>query len=73
MAEHTLFVCPAGHLGDEAPDSMWEGKGDKRKPRDYVVKFYHGEAETSDEIGRYLVAHGMAYKTRLVLPNSWNR
>lgn len=69
-----MIIAPAGHLPKEfESEAWWDDTGEKRKPRSYEVKFFHGEAETTDEIGRYLVKTGQAMKNRLVLPNSWNR
>lgn len=74
VAEHTLIIAPAGHLPKEfESEAWWDDTGEKRRPQSYEIKFFFGEAETTDEIGRYLVKTGQAMKSRLVLPNSWNR
>jgi hypothetical protein len=74
VAEHTLIIAPAGHRPKEFESApWWDDSGEKRKPLQFEIKFFHGEAETTDEIGRYLIATGQAMKNRLVLPNSWNR
>ena len=72
-AEHTLFVCPAGHLPKEFDGANWyDDTGEKRMARTYEVKFHYGEASVPDPLGKYLVATGQALKNRLVIANSWN-
>lgn len=74
VESHTLIIAPAGHLPHEfESDSWWDRSGERPKPLQFEVQFIHGEAEVTDEIGRYLVATGQAMKSRLILPNSWNR
>ena len=73
VAEHTYICCPGDHLsGEECPDSFWEGKGEKRTPKTFHVLFRYGKAEVEDALGRYMLATGLAQKTRLVIPNSWD-
>lgn len=74
VPEHTIIVCPAGHHpGQFQGKDWWEENGDRKLPVQFQIKFIHGEAEVSDEVGRYLTEHGLAQKSRLVLPNSWGR
>lgn len=74
VAEHTVIVAPAGHLPKEFPgEAWWDDTGEKRKPMQYNVVFAYGEAEVPDDLGKYMVATGLAKKSRLVLPNNWSR
>jgi hypothetical protein len=79
VAEHTLICSPAGHRPREFPigngddDDWWDHSGDKPHPRQFEVKFFHGTAEVPDPLGRYLIATGLAEKSRLILPNAWDR
>lgn len=71
---HTLICAPAGHLpNDFAGKDWWDLSGERPRPLQKEVVFHYGEAEVTDEIGKYLVSTGQAQKTRLILPNSWNR
>ena len=73
MADHTFIVCPGGHLSEEeCPDSFWEGKGEKRSPKTFHVKFVFGKAEVNDELGKYMISSGLASKSKLVMPNQWD-
>lgn len=74
VAEHTLICAPAGHLPKEFQGpGWWDDSGEKKRPLQFEVKFFYGEAEVADDLGRYLVETGQAQKSRLVLPNSWSR
>lgn len=74
VAEHTLIIAPAGHLPGEFQGKDWvDASGERPRPLQMEVKFHYGEAQVTDEIGKYLVSTGQAMKTRLVLPNNWNR
>lgn len=84
VAQHTLICAPAGHLpkdfetvnkeGKREPNSdWWDMTGDKPRPRQFEVLFVYGEAEVPDALGRYLVETGQAQRTRLIVPNAWNR
>jgi hypothetical protein len=71
---HTLIIAPAGHLPNqfEGP-TWWDNSREPPRPVQFEIVFHHGEAEVEDPIGKYLIATGMAQKSRLVLTNSWNR
>lgn len=74
VADHTVIVAPAGHLPKEfEAASWWDDTGEKRKPLQFNVVFHYGEAEVPDDLGRYMVAAGLAMKHRLVIANSWSR
>ena len=74
VAEHTLICAPAGHRPKEFEgNDWWDTSGDKKKPLEFKVKFFFGQAEVDDSLGKYLVGTGQAMKSRLVLPNAWNQ
>lgn len=74
VAEHTIIVAPAGHLPKaECLSEWWDASGERVVPAQFPVKFHYGEAEVDDQIGRYMVTTGQAMKSRLVLPNAWDR
>lgn len=63
---HTVHIAPAAHVKkDQCPESWFKPDG---MPENFTVAFVHGVAEVTDEIGRYLVAHKMAGKSRLIIP-----
>jgi hypothetical protein len=58
---HTLIVCPAKHLPSHCPeDFWWDNTGETKRALEFQVTFHYGEAEVEDQLGRYLVATGMA-------------
>lgn len=61
---HRLFVAP----GKTHPDvSNWkDGEG---RPIMMVVVFEFGTATVTRQLGRYLIAEGLARRSRLFLPN----
>lgn len=84
--EHTVFICPAVDVKRDFITDAKGKKTDKRadppadwmeevdgqmKPRQIPVVFRFGQAEVDDQIGRYMLARGLAMPTRLVVPNSW--
>jgi hypothetical protein len=63
----TLHIAPAAHVGDQAaPPVDW--LNDDGSARNFTITFVNGEAEVTDEIGRYLLAYKMARRSRLILP-----
>jgi len=66
---HLLYVCPAGHLPKDCPDSnWWDLTQEKPKPRDFVVEFFNGEAEVPDPLGKCMIDNKMALKSRFDAP-----
>lgn len=63
----TLHINPAAHIGEKAacPEEWFNEAGE---PLNFNITFQDGVAEVTDPIGRYLVAHRLARKTRLILP-----
>ncbi|WP_188516967.1 hypothetical protein [Alsobacter metallidurans] len=43
---------------------------DANEPVQFTVDFIVGEAEVEDELGRYMVAHKLAKRTKLLLPST---
>ena len=71
----TMFVTP----GKDHPEtSNWMQQsvdGENRPvsiPTQYAVKFNNGEAEVDDQLGKYMIAKGLAtpWKQRIILPAS---
>ena len=79
VAEHTIFVAPGAHLHGRADlpadwfDTTQKDAGGEPLPKTFPVKFFHGQAEVPDNIGKYMITHGLAEKSRLILPNAWDR
>ena len=64
---HVMSVAPAAHMEGQGEMPL-EWVGPDNKPLTITVEFIHGEANVPDNLGRYLVKHGLAKKTRLILP-----
>jgi hypothetical protein len=74
VAEHTIIVAPAGHLPKgECLSEWWDTTGERPKPFEYKVQFFFGQAEVDDQLGKYMIAAGLASSTRLIVPNAWDR
>ncbi len=58
----TVFVSPGFHH-PETLEWMLDGK-----PRMFTVKFTAGEARVDSQLGRYMIEHGLAKKSPLILP-----
>jgi hypothetical protein len=64
-----VCICPARHL---------EGKGempadwvsDKNEPIEFNVEFVYGKAEVSDSIGKYMIKHQLAARSKLIIPDA---
>lgn len=58
---HEMFVTPFDSDSAEFKDSQG-------KLRTYVVVFDYGRAEVPDNLGRWMVDHGLAKSSRIILP-----
>ena len=67
QSNYFLSICPGEHLGAEAAETS-EWFDEKNQPLQFHVEFKHGIADVPENIGRYLVKHGLASKSRFVLP-----
>ena len=67
QSNYFLSICPGEHLGAEAAETS-DWFNDKNQPLQFHIEFKHGIADVPDSIGKYLVAHGLAAKSRLKLP-----
>jgi len=65
--EHTIYVCPAGHLENTEMPSEWVTE--KNEPITMPVVFKYGAAEVPSNLGAYLIKYGLAAKTRLIIPD----
>jgi hypothetical protein len=62
-----MCIAPAAHLAGQEVPSDWVN--DKNEPIEINVEFIYGVAEVSDSIGKYLVKHQMASRTKLIIPD----
>jgi hypothetical protein len=75
IKSHVITICPAAHwAGKACPSSWYDMSGEKAKPKEFLVEFVHGRAETDDELGNYFVESGLALRDqpRMVLPPGWH-
>ena len=63
---YIISICPAKHLEGQEVPSDWVD--DKNVPLEFNVEFVYGAAEVSDSIGKYLIKHQMAKRSKLILP-----
>ncbi|MGZ3307268.1 MAG: hypothetical protein ACXU85_01785 [Xanthobacteraceae bacterium] len=63
---HWLMVQPARQSHDKSSDFFDE----KGEPILFNIEFVHGRASVADNLGRWLVDHGYAQDTALILPAS---
>ena len=61
---HTVSVAPAAI---DATARVPEWQDEEGNPTSQTVTFRYGTAEVPDSLGRFLVAHGFAKKTRPLL------
>ena len=62
-----MSICPARHLeGQGEVPSDWVDE--KNNPIEFNVEFVYGAAEVSDSIGKYLIKHQLAKRSKLILP-----
>ena len=67
MATYTVHVSPAGDTGFVKDSEMCEGwKLPDGTAKQFPIDFAFGAAEVDDSLGRYMVARGIAHKTRLL-------
>jgi hypothetical protein len=61
---HHVMVQPARESHDKSSDWLDE----QGQPRMFNIEFLHGRASVPDNLGRWLVDHGYAQETALILP-----
>lgn len=67
QARYIVTVSPAGDTEFVAPaDVLKEWALADGRPKQIEVAFEFGAAKVSDELGRYMVARGIAHRTRLL-------
>jgi hypothetical protein len=65
--QRRLYVKPGQNPESDPAD--WYADEAKKEPIQFQVVFdASGRAEVSDTVGRYLCAHGLAKKSRLIIP-----
>ena len=63
----SLLVCPAADIvGEECPADWLDEQG---KPLNIEVEFCYGRAEVPSNLGRYLISHGLAARSSLIIPD----
>lgn len=62
-----LFVAPAADVAAEDCPSEW--KTADGKPLNIEVEFKFGCAEVPSNLGKYLIAQGLAHKSALIVAN----
>lgn len=67
-ANHSIFVTPAADERGNPLDGASQFKSADGVPLQYNVRFKNGRAEVDATLGQWLIAHGYARRTRLVLP-----
>jgi hypothetical protein len=66
---YIVSICPARHLeGQGEMPSDWVN--DKNEPIEFNIEFVYGAAEVPDNIGKYMVKHQLAKKTKLIIPDA---
>lgn len=66
QASFIMSVSPARHLeGQGEMPSEWVNE--KNEPIDFNVEFEFGKAEVPDNLGKYLLKHGFAKMSRLIM------
>jgi hypothetical protein len=67
QAAFIMSICPARHLeGQGEMPSEWVDE--QNKPIEFNVEFNHGRADVPENIGKYLIKHQLAKKSRLIIP-----
>jgi hypothetical protein len=64
IGRHHLMVQPARQSNDKSADFL-DAQGE---PKLFNVEFVHGKAEVPDNLGRWMIDHGYAQATALILP-----
>lgn len=59
---HRMFLCPG------ADSDSVEFRDESGKPRQYEVVFSNGRAEVPDNLGRWMIDHGHAKSSSLIIP-----
>lgn len=62
-----MCINPAAHLAGQEVPSDWVD--DKNVPIEFNIEFTYGEANVPDSVGKYLVKHGMASRSKLIIPD----
>ena len=75
VPELTIFVAPAAMVPEvEATnDDWWQKIGNDKRPKEFAVKFFSGQAEVDDELGNFMLKHKLAHKSKLIIPAPWER
>lgn len=69
----SVFVTPAADARGQPLDGVSQFKTDDGTPIQYHVRFREGRAEVDATLGTWLIRHGYANRTRLILPANLQR
>lgn len=65
LTRHTVYVTPAATPGVDATDF----RDKDGKPRTFAVVFEDGRARVPDNLGQYMIDHGLARYAPVLLPS----
>ena len=65
QASYQVHICPGRHL--EGQELASEFVNHKNEPVEITVDFKFGVAEVSDAVGKYMLKHGFAAKSKLII------
>jgi hypothetical protein len=66
---HTVICTPARDARGQALDGAEQWKDPNGEPIQYAVRFVDGVASVDAQLGRWLIEHGQASRTRLIIPD----
>ncbi len=67
-ASHSIFVTPAADERGQPLDGVSQFKSEDGVPLQFNIRFKDGRAEVDATLGQWLIKHGYARRTRLILP-----
>jgi hypothetical protein len=66
---HTVYVSPARGPHGETLEGMSQWKTPDGEPQMQTVRFKDRVAEVDAHLGQWLIKHGYARRTRLIIPD----
>lgn len=71
QASFTMSIAPAAVVQNTEVPAHWvEQSGDKIVPVQFNIEFIYGVAEVEDSLAKFLLQHGLAKRSRLIVPSS---
>jgi hypothetical protein len=65
---HSVFVTPANDPRGTELDGASQWKSEEGVPLQYNIRFTDGRASVDAQLGNWLIRHGYAQRTPLILP-----